>query len=76
MTQQLIKAMNDIVLKEGMSGRLRLALAIGRSERMIRRYCNGLSTLSPEHAYALAIECGFNEKDAKRVASELVEVRA
>lgn len=70
MSQRLIKAMNEVVLKEGSSGINRLGMVIGRGERMIQRYLKGDSTPSPDNAYKLALESGLSEKVALAVARE------
>lgn len=67
---RLIQLMNDMVVREGSQGRMRMALAIDRGERMVRRYLNGESIPSQKTAYRLALACGCTDEEALAVARE------
>lgn len=55
---------------EGANARLKLAISIHRTERMITLYLKGESSPRPELAYALAKECGASEEDAREIERE------
>jgi len=55
---------------EGPSARLKLALSISRTERMIDLYLKGSSSPRPEQALALAKECGATEEEAHEIERE------
>lgn len=70
MSKRLNEVMTRYMDKEGKAGKLKLALAICRGERMIDRYWNGESTPSRDTAFKLALQCGLNEGEARELASE------
>lgn len=70
MSKRLVKLINQIVIKEGVKGKLRLALAIGKGERMIDRYRKGTCNPSQKDAYDLALACGCSNEDALKIAEE------
>lgn len=70
MSERLIQAMKDVLLKEGETGKGRLADAIGRQTRMIERYVDKSQTPTESNAYKLAVACGLSEEDALAIAKE------
>jgi len=70
MSKRLSKAITEYVRQEGPQGRLKLALAIGRGERMIDRYWKEESTPSRDTALKIALACGLSETEARDIASE------
>lgn len=70
MSRRLAELMNEVVLKGGARGKSTLALAAGKSEKMIDRYRKQLSTPPTDVARALALACGCSEEDALALARE------
>ena len=70
MSKKLVKAMKDVVLREGQTGKGRLADTIGRKIRIIEHYIEGSHTPNPSNAYKLAVACGLGEEEALAVARE------
>lgn len=70
MTQRLLELMNTAVLKEGPSGKARMAGVIERTERMVDRYMKGQSVPTPSLAFKLAKACGATEEEALDIAKE------
>ena len=70
MSKRLITVMTEYIRQEGPQGKLKLALAIGRGERMVDRYWKRESIPSRDTALKLALACGINEPEAREIASE------
>lgn len=70
MGSRLADLINRVWVKEGRQGRLRLALAAHRGEKMIDRYRLGSCAPSSDVALKLALACGCSEKEAERIADE------
>ncbi len=62
--------MNAKIEAEKSPGRSKLALAIGRGERMVDRFRKRESTPTPEQAYRLALACGCSREDALAIKQE------
>lgn len=71
MSNVVSEMVRKVLVKEGPSGRSRLAEASGRSERMIERYSRGDCLPSRHVAYRLALACGFSDEDALKLAGEI-----
>lgn len=70
MSRRLIEVMKEFLVKEGQIGKAKLALAVGRGDRMVDRYLKGQSIPSRNQAYRLALACGCNERDALALAGD------
>ena len=70
MSRRLMEKMNRMILVEGAKGKAKLALAAGKSERMIDRYRQGKSKPSSDVVVQLALACGCTEQEALALASE------
>lgn len=74
MSERLVQAIRDVLLKEGETGKGRLADVIGRQTRMIERYVDKVASPSQGNAYKLAVACGLGEEDALAIAKECASV--
>jgi hypothetical protein len=72
MSERLVKAMKAVIVKEGETGKGRLADSIGNKCRVIEAYIEGSRNPTPQNAYRLARYCGFSEKDALAIVEECV----
>jgi plasmid maintenance system antidote protein VapI len=70
MSERLVQAIKTVLLKEGESGKGRLADVIGRRTRMIERYIDGDAVPTQHNAFRLAVACGLGEEDAAAIARE------
>lgn len=70
MSQKLAGLIAKKIEAEGPTARLKLALSIKRTERMITLYVQGVSLPRQEQAYTLAKECGASEEDAREIERE------
>lgn len=71
--ERLIRLMNAKIEAEKSPGKSKLALAIGRSDRMVDRFRKGESIPSPDQAYKLALACGCSEEDARAIKIESID---
>lgn len=76
MSAQLVKLMKEVIIREGSTGRMKLALAAGRGEKMIERYLKGTSAPGSDVVYRIAKACGCSDKDALALASKASNERA
>lgn len=70
MSKRLSQVMTEYMRLEGPQGRLKLAMAIKRGERMIDRYWKEESTPTRDTALTIALACGISEQEAREIASE------
>lgn len=70
MSQELRDLINNVLVKEGESGKARLSMAAKRGTRMIERYASGESNPDRNTSYELALACGRSDEDALRIAKE------
>lgn len=70
MSNRLADLINEVLVKEGIRGRSRLALAADRGEKQIERYSLGKQIPSSDVAFKIALACGCGEREAHRIASE------
>ncbi len=68
MSEQWRDMINQVIVKEGVPGKIRLAAVAGRGQRMIELYAKGESVPPSEIAYRLALACGASEKRAETLA--------
>jgi hypothetical protein len=66
----LRRQMTEVMAKDP-EGRARLCLAAQRRERMIERYISGSSVPPSDVAYRLAVACGWTDKEAGALSTEL-----
>lgn len=76
MGDKLKQMISNVRLTEGRTGMNRLAVATGKSERMIDRYLKGQSMPHPDTAYEIALACGFSKAAALALARECEQARA
>lgn len=68
--ERLIRLMNAKIEAERSPGKSKLALAIGRSDRMVDRFRKRESTPTPDQAYKLALACGCSAEEALAIKLE------
>lgn len=70
MSHEIRQLVNDVLAREGESGKARLSMAVQRGVRMIERYAAGTSNPSQSISYKLALACGRSDREALRIAQE------
>lgn len=75
MSRNLVKAIETVMIREGQTGKGRLADVIGVGTRQIERYVDQDVTPKPDVAYKLAVACGLSDVEALRISAECAPTR-
>lgn len=69
MTIRIKDLLNRYIEEHGRTGKAQLCIAVRKSENTLNRWLR-TGVPNPQDAYKLALACGYNEKEALRLARE------
>lgn len=76
MHHKLEQRLSQFFIQHGKGqGKLKLAMALGRTAPMVDRYLRGDSRLKPDLAHKLALFLGCTEDEALKIAMEIASER-
>lgn len=76
MHSKLESKLNQFFIQTGKGqGKIKLAIALGRTVPMIDRYLRGDSRLKPDLAHKLALFLGCDDSEALEIATEIANER-